>query len=124
MRRKNFFAVKLVAVTLMLGLFSPSISIEQSTTSPKMTVLSQLSTAKVSFTLFHQAEARKYKKRRYRKARRKSIRRNHRRANYRHHRRSRAYHRGRNRRSNTGAVVGAAVVGAVIGAAINEASHD
>ena len=133
MKTKNFFAVKLIAVTMMLGFFSPSISIQDVEATKKLasatkhdmaqSLFAELSTSEITFTLFNQAEARKHKKRRYKKARRKAVRRGHRRANYRHHRRHNrrgGYHRGRN---NTGAVVGAAVVGAVVGAAINEANQ-
>lgn len=130
MRTKNFFVAKLVAVTLMLGLFSPTINIQDGTAPEKVAsmtelhlsegVLDKLSTSEFTFTLFNQAEARKHKKIR-RKARRKARRRAHRRANYRHHRRHHHHHR---RRNNAGAVIGAAVVGAVVGAAVNEASKD
>jgi len=124
MKTRNFFVIKLVAITLMLGLFSPSISIQDVEAPEKLasaakldmsqSLLAKLSTSEITFTLFNQAEARKHKKRRYKKARRKAIRRGHRRANYRHHRRS-------DRRSN---VVGAVVAGAVVGAVVNEARQD
>jgi len=134
MKTRNFFVVKLVAVTIMLGFFSPSISVQEIEVPKKLAtqsnfnalqgLLAKLSTTEFTVTLFTQAEARK--KKRYKKARRKARRKAHRRANYRHHRRSRAYHRGYNdrRRNNTGAVVGAAVVGAVVGAAINESTQN
>lgn len=122
MKTKNFFVAKLVAVTLMLGFFSPSINIQEIETPDKFTsvtkldmsqgLLTTLSTSEITFTLFTQAEARKKKK--YKKARRKARRRANRRSNYRHHRRS-------ERRRN---VVGAVVVGAVVGAVINEANQD
>ena len=124
MRTRNFFVVKLVAVTIMLGLFSPSITVHESATPVKVAsvtkldlsqnLFAKLSTSEITFTLFNQAEARKHKKRRYKKARRKAVRKGHRRANYRHHRRS-------DRRSN---VVGAVVAGAVVGAVVNEARQD
>ena len=124
MRTKNFFVVKLVAVTMMLGFFSPSIILQESVAPEKSAsateldisqgLLAKLSTSEINFSLFTQAEARKYKKRRYKKARRRAIRRGHRRANYRHHRRN-------DRRRN---VVGAVVAGAVVGAVINEARQD
>ncbi len=135
MKTKNFFVIKLVAVTLMLGFFSPSITVEKSE-APKITasatkldisegLLAGLSTTDISFSLFTQAEARKHKRKKYNKKRRKARRKAHRRGNYRHHRRHNRrggyYDRGR---SNTGAVIGAAVVGAVVGAAINEANQD
>ena len=121
MKTKNFFVAKLVAVTLMLGFFSPSINVQKIETPEKLAfetkldvsqgLLAKLSTSEFTFTLFTQAEARK--KKRYKK-RRKARRRANRRANYRHHRRS-------ERRRN---VVGAVVVGAVVGAVINEATQD
>lgn len=130
MKRKNFFVVKLAVLTLMLGFFSPSVTLEESSIHAKVAsatelvmpqgLLAKLSTSEIKFTLFNQAEARKYRKRRYRKARRRTLRRAHRRANYRHIRRSRNYRGYDRRRNNTGAVIGAAVVGAVVGAAINE----
>ncbi len=131
MKTKNFFVIKLVAVTLMLGFFSPSITVEKAE-APKNIVsvakldiseglLAGLSTTDISFSLFTQAEARKHKRKKYNKKRRKARRKAHRRSNYRHHRRGGHYDRGR---SNTGAVIGAAVVGAVVGAAINEANQD
>jgi len=121
MKTKNFFVTKLVAVTLMLGFFSPTVSVQEIEVPEKLAtqskfntsqgLLSKLSTTEFTFTLFTQAEARK--KKRYKK-RRKARRRANRRANYRHHRRS-------ERRRN---VVGAVVVGAVVGAVINEATQD
>lgn len=134
MKTKNFFVAKLVAITLMLGFFSPSINIQEVERTEKLAsatkldlsqgLLAKLSTSEITFTLFTQAEARK--KKRYNKKRRKARRRAVRRGNYRHHRRHRShrggyYDRGRN---NTGAVIGAAVVGAVVGAAINESGQD
>lgn len=122
MRNKNFFVAKLVAVTLMLGFFSPTISIEDVKAPAVITsigmqdisedLFSKFSTSEFTFTLFTQAEARKKKK--YKKARRKAIRRANRRANYRHHRRS-------ERRRDA---LGAFVAGAVVGAVINEATQD
>jgi len=122
MRTKNFFVAKLVAVTLMLGLFSPTINIQDVAAPEKVAsiteldlsegLLAKLSTSEFTFTLFTQSEARK--KKRYRKKRRRARRRANRRANYRHHRR-------RERRRN---VLGAVVVGAVVGAVINEANQD
>lgn len=124
MKKRNFFVAKFVAVTIMLGFFSPSISIQNVEAPEKLasftkldmsqSLFAKLSTSEITFTLFNQAEARKHKRRRYKKARRKAIRRGHRRANYRHHRRS-------DRRRN---VLGAVVVGAVVGAVINEATQD
>jgi len=139
MRTRNFFVVKLVAVTIMLGFFSPSITVQESATPAKIASLTELdvshsllakfSTSEVKFTLFTQAEARKLKRRKHTKKRRKAVRKAHRRANYRHHRKSRAYRRGygggyNDRGNNTGAVIGAAVVGAVVGAAVNEANQN
>ena len=118
MKTRNFFVVKLVAVTMMLGFFSPSITIEKVETqafiasSSKLDIseelFARLSTAEISISLFTQAEARKHKRKKYNKKRRKAIRKGHRRANYRHHRRN------DRRRNVVGAVVGAAVVGAVV----------
>lgn len=125
MKTKNFFVAKLVAVTLMLGFFSPSISVQEIEVPKKLAtqsnfnasegLLAKLDRTEFTFTLFTQAEARK--KKRYKK-RRKARRRANRRANYRHHR----YHE--RRRDRAGAMIGAAVVGAVVGAAINEANQD
>lgn len=122
MRTKNFFVAKLVAVTLMLGLFSPTINIQDVAAPEKVAsiteldlsqgLLAKLSTSEFTFTLFTQAEARK--KRKYKKARRKARRRANRRSNYRHHRRS-------DRRRNA---LGAFVAGAVVGAVVNEARQD
>ncbi len=124
MRTRNFFVVKLAAVTMMLGLFSPSITVHENAAPLEVasvtkldlsqSLFAKLSTSEITFTLFNQAEARKHKKRRYKKARRKAVRKGHRRANYRHHRRS-------DRRRN---VVGAVVAGAVVGAVVNEARQD
>lgn len=117
MKKRNFFVIKLAAVTLMLGIFSPSITIENSETS-----LNTLSKTKsdlseglfakweglnVSFSLFTQAEARKggHKK-------------GHRKSNYRHHHGG-SYHKDRHRRN----VAGAAVAGVVVGAAVTSAAR-
>ncbi len=118
MKTKNFFAIKLVAVTIMLGLFSPSISIQEVEAPTKyssvikqnrsQTLFAALPSSEITFTILKQAEARRHKRRAYKKSRRKAVRRGHRRANYRHHRRS------DRRRNVVGAVVGAAVVGTVI----------
>lgn len=125
MERKNFVVAKFVVVTVMIGLFSPTISIQEIETPDKLAtvetinidqgLIERLTRSEITFTLLNQAEARKKKK--YKKARRKARKKARRRANYRHHR----YH---DRRSNTGAVISAAVVGAVLGAAINEANQD
>lgn len=125
MKTKNFVVAKFVVITLMLGFFSPTISIQEIETPEKLAIadtinidqglIERLTRSEITFTLLNQAEARKKKK--YKKARKKARRKARRRANYRHHR----YH---DRRSNTGAVIGAAVVGAVVGAAINEANQD
>ena len=119
MKTKNFFVAKVVAVTLMLGFFSPSISV-QDVAAPEeialiteldlsQNLLSKLSTSEVTFSLFTQAEARRGRRRARGRGNRRSHRRAHRRANYRHHRRS-------NRRRN---VLGAVAVGAVVGAAVS-----
>ena len=122
MKTKNFFVVKLVAVTIMLGFLSPTISIQEVERPVKLAsavtydmpqgILEKLSTSEFTITLFTQAEARK--KRRYKKQRRKARRSANRRSNYRHHRK-------RERRRD---VLGAVVVGAVVGAVINEATQD
>ena len=122
MKTRNFFVAKLVAVTIMLGFFSPSINIQEvekptnlaslATLDISQGLLAKLSTSEFSITLFTQAEARKRKRVRRKKARRRAVRRGHRRANYRHHR----------RRDNRGNVLGAVVVGAVVGAAISNAN--
>ena len=109
MKTKNFFAIKLATVTLMLGLFSPSISI-QNVETPTQNISTLLLSSEISFKLTKQAEARRHKRRGYNKSRRKAVRRGHRRANYRHHRRS-------NKRRNN--VVGAVIGGAILGAALN-----
>jgi len=116
MKRKNSFTIKLAIITLMLGLFSPSINIENIEASVKCSSSTSPS-FKISFTLMQQAEARRYKRRGYRKAHRRNIRRAHRRANYRHHHRR----RGHRRRNNN--ILGAVVGGAIIGAAINSSSR-
>lgn len=116
MKKRNFFVIKLAAVTLMLGIFSPSITIEKSETS-----LNTLSTTKsdlseglfakwegldMSYSLFTQAEARHHKRS------------SHRHANYRHHRGG-SYHKDRRRRN----VAGAAVAGVVVGVAVTNAAY-
>lgn len=113
MKKRNFFVIKLAAVTLMLGIFSPSITIEKSETS-----LNTLSKTKsdlseglfakwegldISYSLFTQAEARHHKRGRH--------------SNYRHHHGS--YHKDRHRRN----VAGAAVAGVVVGAAVTSAAR-
>ncbi len=124
MKTKNFFIVKFVAVTMMLGLFSPSISIQDVEVPTKYSstlkhdipqnLFAKLASSEITFTVLKEAEARRHKRRRYKKARRKAVRRGHRRANYRHHRRS-------ERRRN---VVGAVVTGAVVGAVVNQAARN
>jgi len=119
MKTRNFFVAKLVAVTIMLGFFSPSINIQEVAKPTKLAsaatldisqgLLAKLSNSEFTVTLFTQAEARKRKRARRSKARRRAVRKGHRRANYRHHRK-------RERRRN---VLGAVVVGAVVGAALN-----
>jgi len=119
MKKRNFFVIKLAAVTLMLGVFSPSITIEKSETS-----LNTLSKTKsdlseglfakwegldMSYSLFTQAEARNH---------RRSGRRH---ANYRHHHGG-SYH-GDHRRRHRRNVAGAAVAGAVVGAAVTSAAY-
>lgn len=113
MKKRNFFVIKLAAVTLMLGIFSPSITIEKSETS-----LNTLSKTKsdlseglfakwegldISCSLFTQAEARHHKRGRH--------------SNYRHHHGN--YHKDRHRRN----VAGAAVAGVVVGAAVTSAAR-
>lgn len=113
MKKRNFFVIKLAAVTLMLGIFSPSITIEKSETS-----LNTLSKTKsdlseglfakwegldISYSLFTQAEARHHKRGRH--------------SNYRHHHGN--YHKDRHRRN----VAGAAVAGVVVGAAVTSAAR-
>lgn len=113
MKKRNFFVIKLAAVTLMLGIFSPSITIENSETS-----LNTLSKTKsdlseglfakwegldISYSLFTQAEARHHKRGRH--------------SNYRHHHGN--YHKDRHRRN----VAGAAVAGVVVGAAVTSAAR-
>lgn len=119
MRRRNFFIVKFIAVTLMLGFFSPTVTIEKIETdsaskmAASQSLLAKLSTSEITFSLFTQAEARKKKK--YKKSRKRKIRRVNRRANYRHH-----HHHHHNRNN----ALGAFVAGAVVGAVINEASQE
>jgi len=114
MKKRNFFVIKLAAVTLMLGIFSPSITIENSETS-----LNTLSKTKsdlseglfakwegldISYSLFTQAEARHHKRGHH--------------SNYRHHHGS-SYNKSRHRRD----VAGAAVAGVVVGAAVANAAN-
>lgn len=120
MKKRNFFVIKLAAVTLVLGLFSPSITIEKSETplntlSETKSGLSEGLYAKwegmnVSFSLFSQAEARRGGGR--------GGHRGHRKSNYRHHH---GGHHGSHRRRN---VAGAVVAGAVVGAAVTSASRN
>lgn len=124
MKTKNFFVVKLVTVTLMLGFFSPSIDIQKiesvdrtaSATTMDMPggLLANLTTSEITFTLFTQAEAKKKYKKHRKKARRKARRR----GNYRHHR-----HHNR-RDDHRRDVAGALIVGGVVGAVLNEATQD
>lgn len=129
MKTGNFFITKFVAVTLMLGFFSPTINIEEVKSPERIVstavenvdlsqgVLATLSESKITFSLFTQAEAKKkYKK--HKKLRRKARRRANRRALYRHHN----YHE--RRREHRRDVAGALIIGGIVGAALNEASQD
>ncbi len=68
MKKRNFFVAKFIAVTMMLGLFSPSITIEKMNTLSQTVsenkidlsqgLLAALSTTDISISLFTQAEAR------------------------------------------------------------------
>ena len=128
MKTRNFFVAKLIAVTMMLGLFSPSITIENIESPSKITsegkidlsqgLIAALTTTDISISLFTQAEARRGRgmaRRGGRRSGRRAGRRSGRRANFRHgggHRGG--YYRG-------GAVVGGVVAGAVVGAAVSSA---
>jgi len=126
MKTRNFFVIKLVAVTLMLGFFSPSITIENIEAPSKIAsetkidlskgLIAGLATTDISISLFTQAEARRGKRRGARRGARRGHRRAHRRANYRHHRRH-------HRRRNAGRVLGGLAVGAVVGAAISNSRN-
>jgi len=118
MRTRNFFVMKLAAVTLMLGFFSPSITIEKTEAPSKIAsetkldfsegLIAGLSTTDISISLFTQAEARRGKRRSHRRGHRRG----HRRANFRHH-----------RRRNAGRVLGGIAAGVAIGAAVSHASN-
>ncbi|SFZ99060.1 hypothetical protein MNB_SV-5-974 [hydrothermal vent metagenome] len=120
MKTRKSFIVKLVAVTMMLGLFSPSINIENSEESSKVAsvsdtkmdlsqgLLAKLTTSDISISLFTQAEAR----RGHRRGAGRAHRRAHRRANYRHH-----------RRKNARRVIGGIAAGVAIGAVVNHARN-
>ena len=129
MKTRNFFVTKLIVVTMILGLFSPSIMIEkiesplkiiseEKTTDLSQGLLAGLSASDISISLFTQAEARRGRgmarrggRRAGRRAGRRSGRRSARRANY---RRGGGYY---GRPYVGGAVVGGVVAGAAIGAA-------
>ncbi len=122
MKTRNFFVVKLIAVTLMLGFFSPSITIENIEAPSKIAsetkidfsegLIAGLATTDISISLFTQAEARRGKRRGARRGARRGHRRAHRRANYRHH-----------RRRSAGRVLGGIAAGVAIGAAISHANN-
>ena len=122
MRTRNFFVVKLAAVTLMLGFFSPSITIEKTEAPSKIAsetkfdfsegLIAGLSTTDISVSLFTQAEARRGRRRGARRGHRRA----HRRANFRHHRRH-------HRRRNVGRAIGGIAAGVAIGAAVSHASN-
>lgn len=130
MKTKNFFVAKFVAVTLMLGFFSPTVNIQEVKSPEHMRsmekvelsqgLLATLTTSKITFSLFTQVEAKKkYKK--HKKIRRKARRRANRRALYRHHRHHSYHDRRREHRRD---VAGALIIGGIVGAALNEAAQD
>lgn len=132
MKTNNFSVAKLVAVTLMLGFFSPTVTIQEVESTPKMAsgtkvdmsqgLLATLSTYELDITLLTQAEAKPKKK--YRKARRKARRKATRRAAYRHHRGHHYGHYHDRRDDHRRDVAGALLIGGVVGAALNEATQD
>ncbi len=116
MKKRNFFVVKFAVVTVMIGLFSPSVTVEQVPANSR-TVFSMpaMTTSGLSISLFTQAEARRGRGRGHRRGNRKA----HRRANYRHHKK-------RNRRSNrrrARRVVGGVAAAAVVGTAVSHATR-
>jgi len=133
MKTKNFSLAKMIAVTMMLGLFSPSITIENIESPSQLTsegnidfsqgLLGALKTSDISISLFTQAKARRGRgmaRRGGRRAGRRAGRRTGRRANYR--RAGGHYHGGGyyGRPYYGGAaVVGGMVAGAAVGAAIS-----
>ena len=126
MKTRNFFVVKLIAVTLMLGFFSPSITIENIEAPSKIAsetkidlsqgLIAGLATTDISLSLFTQAEARRGKRRGARRGARRGHRKAHRRANYRHHKK-------KHRRRNAGRVIGGIAAGVAVGAAVSHASN-
>ena len=133
MKTRNFFAAKFIAVTMMIGLFSPSVTIEnmhlssQTLSGDKIEIaqgiLAGLTTTDISISLFTQAEARRGRgagRRSGRRAGRRGGRRGARRANFRHGG-GRHYHGGGGYYRG-GAVVGGMVAGAIVGAAVSSAN--
>jgi len=124
MKTRNFFVAKFIAVTMMLGLFSPSITIEKMNTSSPIVsenkidlsqgLLAGLIDTDISISLFTQAEARGG-----RGAGRRAGRRSGRRANYRHG----GGRCGSGRRNNGAAFVGGVVAGAVVTSAVSSRNN-
>ena len=120
MKTRNFFVAKFIAVTMMLGLFSPSLTIEKmnttfQTVSENKIDLSQgllagLTDIDISISLFTQAEAR---------GGRRAGRRSGRRANYRHG----GGRCGGGRSNNGAAFVGGVVAWAVITSAVSSRNN-
>lgn len=133
MKIKNFFAAKFIAVTMMLGLFSPSITIENIKSPSNILsegkldlsqgLIAALTTTDLSISLFTQAEARRGRgmaRRGGRRAGRRSGRRAGRRSNFRHGGYRGGYYGGGY--YGGGAFVGGMVAGAVVGAAASSAN--
>ena len=128
MKKNKFDIAKLVAVTLALGFFSPSLEISKGVEIEKSTsvasinrsegLLTSLTSSQIKFSLFTQAEAAKKKNIKRAAVRREARRR----ANYRHH--AAHHYRDERRREHRRDVAGALIVGGLIGAAINESSQD
>lgn len=133
MKIKNFFVAKFIAVTMMLGLFSPSITIENMNLSSNIVsekkidifqgILAGLTTTDISISLFTQAEARRGRgagRRTGRRAGRRGGRRGARRANFRH---GGGYRGGHHHGGHfVGGMVAGAIVGGVVSSAVRSSS--
>jgi len=125
MRTKHIFMGKFIAIAMLVGVLSPSISIESKIDLDK-DILTNLTSSDISISLFSEAQARRGRgmaRRSGRRAGRRSGRRSGRRANFRHgggyygghhhhHHHHGHYHHG-------GYFVGGMVAGAVVGAAVS-----
>ena len=130
MKTRNLFVAKLIAVTMMLGLFSPSITIENIEAPSKIISEEKIDLPQgfiISISLFTQAEARRGRgmaRRGGRRAGRRAGRRSGRRANFRHGGGYRGGYRGGYYGRGYGApILGGVVAGAIVGGAVSSAVY-